>query len=230
MLKGKGNKMKLLSTANTKTLKSLDKGYLTYILHLAPYNLSGVNVCPKASQGCAASCLNLSGMGIFKNVQLARLNKTKMYLNQRDEFIAQLKKEIVAAQRKAKKLNLKLCIRLNGTSDIVWEKVTDILQSFPEVQFYDYTKIAKRFLFKLPENYHLTFSLAEDNENDAMMVLRNGGNVAAVFREKLPETYMGFNVINGDESDLRFTDSTNVIVGLLAKGKAKKDTTGFVKE
>ena len=79
-----------------------------------------------------------------------------------------------------------------------------------------------------PPNYHLTYSLNEDNYNKAIEVLKNGGNVAVVFRKDLPQNFNGYKVINGDEHDLRYLDEKNVVVGLKAKGKAKKDTSGFV--
>jgi hypothetical protein len=105
---------------------------------------------------------------------------------------------------------------------------TDIMQSYPHIIFYDYTKIARQFLFKLPANYSLTFSLSESNLADAKLVLANGGNIAAVFRKDIPMQWLGHNVISGDKNDLRFTDPKNVVVALKAKGKAKKDTSGFV--
>ena len=122
-------------------------------------------------------------------------------------------------------------VRLNGTSDILWELNSDIIQSFPNLQFYDYTKISKRFSFAIPANYHLTFSLSESNDNDALKVLGLGHSIAAVFRDSnLPDTFMGYPVTNGDTTDLRFLDAKGVIVGLKAKGKAKKDTSGFVRD
>lgn len=219
--------MKLLGKANTKTMKGEKYGYLTYILHLAPFNLSGYNVCPKASNGCASACLNTAGMGIFSNVQKARKEKTLWYFLRRASFFQQLIKDIESAERKAHKLGLKLCIRLNGTSDLPMLALK-MAEMFPTIQFYDYTKIAKTFNRKLPKNYHLTFSRSETNENEVLNILSKGFNVAVVFANKLPEKYLGYDVISGDDSDLRFLDAKNVIVGLTTKGKAKKDTSGFV--
>ena len=116
--------------------------------------------------------------------------------------------------------------RLNGTSDIAWEK-HDVIQQFPAVQFYDYTKILGRKVEAL-SNYHLTFSQADGNEEDVQKAIDKGMNVATVFRKKLPVAHMGIPVYDGDDSDLRFLDPKQVVVGLKAKGKAKKDTTGFV--
>lgn len=216
--------------ANPKTVKGRAKGYMTAILYLAPYTLSGTNLCPKASAGCAAACLNTAGRGQMNSVQTARLKKTRYFLERRDEFIAQLKVEILAAKRRAAKLGLTLVVRLNGTSDVVWDKISDVIQTFPDTQFYDYTKIAKRFLFDRPANYDLTFSLSEDNLKDAEMVLKLGGRVAVVFRDSnYPESFLGYPVMNGDDTDLRFLDGSG-IVALYAKGKARHDTTGFVQE
>jgi hypothetical protein len=138
--------------------------------------------------------------------------------------------DIRKAIAQSKRLGLTPVFRLNGTSDIAWEKYTlneqTVFEAFPNVQFYDYTKILGRKVGHIP-NYHLTFSNADGNLNDVMRA-KDVMNVAVVFRKQLPETYMGKKVINGDETDLRFLDEKNVIVGLKAKGKAKKDTSGFV--
>jgi hypothetical protein len=248
--------MNLLTENNQKILKGEEapEPHYTVLLHLAPTNLSGYNTCPMATVWCALACLNTAGHGgMFKKgettnkVQEARKRRTVMFFEQRDEFMALLVKDIQSAIRKAAKRGMKLAIRLNGTSDIRWETIpveipltlynskdekrveyftfANIMSAFPEVQFYDYTKIANRR--NLPANYHLTFSLAESNRSDAVTALANGMNVAAVFRT-LPETFMGHEVINGDEDDLRFLDPSPCIVGLTAKGKAKKDTSGFV--
>jgi hypothetical protein len=224
----------ILGYQNAKTIKGEDLGYITGILYLAPSDLSGVDLCPKASDGCRAACLFTAGRGRFKSIQDARMNKTNYWLESPLEFAEQLKKEISKAKIKADKLGLKLCIRLNGTSDIAWELKTDIIQSFPDIQFYDYTKIAARFKRKLPDNYHLTFSLSESNQSDALKVLALGGNVAAVFRDSnLPDSFLGFKVVDGDSHDLRFLDASHgqgLIIGLKAKGQAKKDASGFVQD
>ena len=230
------NIMKKLLTAphgNTKTNKSLKLGYANYILHLAPANESGHNVCPMATAGCKAACLNTAGRaqwikdkaGNMNPIHTARIRKTKMFFEDRSAFLAQLKKEIESAIKSAKRKGLTPVFRLNGTSDIRFENY-GIIQSFPDVQFYDYTKIPNRR--NLPANYVLVFSLADGNKKHAQTALKNGLNVSAVFRSKLPKTYLGKPVINADEHDLRFLDPKGSIVGLIAKGKAKQDTTGFV--
>lgn len=221
--------MKLLSTSNTKIVKGEVVGYSTAILHLAPWKLSGYNVCPKASAGCAAACLNTAGRGQFNTVQEARIRKTKEFFEDRVEFMRLLEKDIDLHVRSSIRREMIPCIRLNGTSDIPWERlvVRDgkcIMELFPQIQFYDYTKRTGRQV--LP-NYHLTFSLAEDNHDEARKELARGLNVAAVFRHP-PEVFWNHPVIDGDETDLRFLDPPNSVVGLKAKGKAKKDTSGFV--
>jgi hypothetical protein len=218
--------MKLLTANNAKVAKGLEFGYLNLILHLSPFNLSGFQVCPKASNGCASACLNTAGMGVFSNVQLARKEKTLRYFNDRENFMLDLAKDVKSAIKKANKKGLKLAIRLNGTSDLPMLAIK-IAEQFPDVQFYDYTKIAKTFDRELPKNYHLTFSRSEVNDTEVDTILAKGFNVAMVF-DKLPKTYKGFKVIDGDENDLRFLDEKNVVVGLKAKGKAKKDNSGFV--
>jgi hypothetical protein len=230
--------MALLTVGNPKLLKGQKKGYLSSVLHLAPADLSGKNTCPKATAGCKAACLNTAGRGgIFKKgestniIQQARIRKTKQFFENRETFLQELVIEIGKTIKKAEKQGLIPVFRLNGTSDLSWEKyeVADgknIFQMFPEVQFYDYTKVLGRKVSHIP-NYHLTFSKADGNDMDVRLAASNGMNVAAVFH-KLPEKYIGRPVINGDDTDLRFLDPKGVIVGLKAKGKAKKDTTGFV--
>lgn len=225
--------MKLLSTANPKIQKGTKLGYLSFILHLAPASLSGKNTCPKATKGCEAACLNTAGRGgMFRKgentnvIQQARIRKTKMYFEQRDEFMAQLTKDIKLGIKQAAKLGLTPVFRLNGTSDLSVEK-WGIIEQFPTVQFYDYTKVLGRKVSHLP-NYHLTFSAADGNDADVAKAVAQGMNIAAVF-DKLPEQYLGRPVINADEHDLRFLDPKGAIAGLKAKGRAKKDTTGFVR-
>jgi hypothetical protein len=230
--------MPLLSTSNTKIRKGEKSGYKTAGIHLAPHKLSGHNTCVAASKGCAAACLNTAGMGAYSTVQAARIKKTKMFFEDRGNFLNTLVKEIQSAIKKAKKNGMTPAFRLNLTSDIAWEKITinnqTIMEMFPDVNFYDYTKIPRRMLNflngKFPKNYHLTFSRSENNQTHADIVMGCGGNVAVVFRGKLPDTYKGKKVIDGDENDLRFLDPKGVIVGLVEKGKAKKDTSGFVVE
>ena len=227
--------MKLLGIdTNAKTVKGQKQGFLTAILYLAPADISGYQVCPKATAGCRTACLYSAGRGAFSNVQKSRIAKTKFFFEKRTEFMEQLVKEISNFLKLAKKKNLTPVVRLNGTSDIPWERIRvngqkNVMDLFPAVQFYDYTKRANRK--DLPSNYHLTFSLAENNQIDAEIALENGMNVAVVFRiPSFPDTYMNREVVDGDESDLRFLDGRGRVVGLKAKGRAKKDYSGFVKE
>jgi hypothetical protein len=240
--------MKLLSTGNPKVLKGMAQGYNTYILHLAAADASGYNTCPKATAGCKASCLTYAGRGgMFKKgestnvIQQARIRKTKMFFENRTEFMALLVSDIELAIKQSKRLGLVPVFRLNGTSDIAFEKYsvirngveyTNIFEAFPDVQFYDYTKILGRKV-KSIANYSLTFSNADGNELDVARAIEQGYNIATVFglkkTQEMPASFMGLPVFNGDESDLRFLDPKGVIVGLYAKGRAKKDTSGFVK-
>jgi hypothetical protein len=183
-----------------------------------------------ASAGCKAACLFTAGRGAFASITRARIIKTLAYHFDKPRFVETIKKSIRSLIVKAENKGMTPVVRLNGTSDILWERTTDILQSFPNLQFYDYTKMGKRFLFNIPSNYHLTFSLAENNDADARLALSKGYSVAAVFRKDIPASLWGFSVVNGDETDLRFLDPACVVIGLKAKGKAKRDTSGFVRD
>jgi hypothetical protein len=241
---------------NPKLKKGRARGYASAVLHLAPADLSGFNVCQFASTGCKAACLNTAGHGgIIKAgettnaIQLARIARTRLFFNDRFAFNALLVKSIEAHVRRALKKGLTPVVRLNGTSDLPWEKLRlndgrTVLETFPGVQFYDYTKVASRAQANArgehPANYHLTFSRSETNASDAADVLAIGGNVAVVLKiceckrtckHETPEgsyTYMGRPVVSGDHDDLRFLDPTGVVVGLKGKGRAKTDTSGFV--
>jgi hypothetical protein len=229
----------LLTTQNAKTIKGEDLGYKTLICYMSPHkqNTFGRNLCPKATAGCMASCLFTAGRGRFSNVKIGRLRKSEFFLSNKDLFMEQLVTEITKAVRNKK--DKQICVRLNGTTDVPFEnikvgKFDNIMSMFPDVQFYDYTKVFARLKKELPKNYHLTFSRAETetNHKESLLALQMGFNVAVVFNVKdeteLPTTYMGFKVINGDMHDLTFLHDKNTIIGLKAKGMAKKDTSGFV--
>jgi hypothetical protein len=229
---------KLLSTANPKIQKGTKLGYLSFILHLAPADLSGKNTCPKATAGCKAACLNTAGRGgMFKKgentnmIQKARIRKTVAFFFDREQFMADLVSDIRKGIKMATKLGLTPVFRLNGTSDLSWEKYSvegadNIFALFPTVQFYDYTKVLGRKVADIP-NYFLIFSKADGNDADVSKAMAQGMNVAAVF-DSIPESYNGRPVINADETDLRFLDPKGVVAGLKAKGRAKKDYSGFV--
>ena len=239
-------KTTLLTSGNQKILKGEKLGYITKGIHLAPANLSGYEVCQWRSKGCTASCLNTAGRGQMNSIQVSRINKTKLFFEKKSEFLSKLAKEISSSIRLAVKKEMEAVFRLNLTSDLMWEDIqlfkgTNLFQHFPETQFYDYTKSFKRMCSfldkpfikgeaKFPSNYHLTFSRSENNDKKCEMVLAMNGNVAVVFRNQLPKTWKGFEVVNGDETDLRFLDKRGVVVGLIEKGMAKKDLTGFVQE
>jgi hypothetical protein len=230
--------MSLLNSGNAKTRKGEKKGFITYGLHLAPANLSGFNVCKDASSGCAAACLNTAGRGAMSNVQRARIAKTRLFFSDRQKFLSDLWVEIKKSISSATRKEMTPCFRLNLTSDLPWEKIKfngqSVLEAFPNVQFYDYCKSPERMVNfvngEMPKNYHLTFSRSETNGAIALGILRSGGNVAMVFRKSLPSSYYGHEVIDGDETDLRFLDGAGKIIGLKEKGLAKKDETGFVLE
>jgi len=225
---------KLLSTANPKIQKGAKLGYLSFILHLAPADLSGKEVCPKRTKGCTDACLNKAGRGgMFRKgentnmIQKARIRKTVEFFSNRDQFMKDLYQDIRKAIKFAERKGLTPVFRLNGTSDLSWEKYTvgntdmNLFQLFPTVQFYDYTKVLGRKTAQYP-NYHLTFSRAENNDADVGMALAKGMNVTAVYDE-IPE-----GMFSADETDLRFLDPRVGFIGLKAKGPAKKDYSGFV--
>lgn len=229
-------KTKLLSTNNAKTIKGEKLGYKSYILYMSSFkdNSKGINLCSHASKGCSDSCLVGSGMGgIYTTVQNGRRNKAEWFLENRNEFLNTLVKEITNAIKLNKDKAIPV-FRLNGTTDITWEKFKikdnkNIFELFPDTQFYDYTKNYKRFEKELPKNYQLTFSRSEINHNKAMELLIRGFNVAMVFN-KLPNTFEGFKVINADLDDLRFLDEKNVICGLKYKkmtGKGANNKKAF---
>lgn len=222
-------------STNSKTAKNEIK---TFILYLAPHNLNnkGVTLCKDASKGCIESCLYSAGRGKFSNVQSSRINKANYFVTDKKVFLTQLLKEIRKEIKKASDKNEKIAFRLNGTSDIDFLYLLDKnfgfnidLLTYDKVYFYDYTKSlprAKRY--QNYRNYTLTFSKSETNEKQVNEALNLGINVAAVFKDNLPQTYKGIKVVDGDSSDLEMLKFKNVILGLKAKGEAKKDTTGFV--
>jgi hypothetical protein len=223
---------------NHKTIRGQKFGYLTGIVYMAPHRLAGIgNVCPFASKGCAAACLNTAGRGVYDKAQNARIARTKFFYADRVGFLSQLHSEINALIRKAKRENLTPVVRLNGTSDIPFENHkldgASLMEHFPNIQFYDYTKNPIRaenwMRGKLPKNYHLTFSRSESNQAHVEKLASLGVNIAVVFAKGyMPESYLNRPVYNGDESDLRFLDPKNHIIGLKAKGKGKRDDSGFV--
>ena len=228
----------LLTFSNPKIQKSnkVYSKYLSAILHLSPTN---TQICPYQDiAGCKEGCLNTAGRGgIFKKgevtniIQEARKRKTNLYLEARNIFMSYLVSDIQKFVRYCEKKDKLPCIRLNGTSDIQWETIKidgqNIFDMFPNVQFYDYTKIPTRKV-EQHKNYHLTWSYSEANMKYATWFDKIAYNIAVVFNGDMPIYYKGREVIDGDESDIRFMDKPNVVVGLKAKGKAKKDTSGFV--
>jgi len=222
---------------NAKTIKGDGEEYLTAIKYMQPYKtmFKGKvhNLCAMADMaGCAEPCLRWAGRGQMSSVQRGRERKTMWYLSDRVGFMDALVNDITVFRRRCIKNAVQPCVRPNGTSDIMYEK-SGIMEQFPDVQFYDYTKIVKRAYADLPPNYHLTLSYSEKRTDYAdsvhQAVLDTGVNMAVVFRHSLPDTFRGLRVIDGDKDDLRFLDPKGVVVGLVAKGKkAKQDTSGFV--
>lgn len=230
------HKTLLTVDANAKTIKGQRYGFMTGILYMAPADLSGVNLCPMAEMaGCKAACLNSAGRGAMSNVQRARLSKARFFIEQRRAFMAVLVADVARLVRKAERAGMTPLVRLNGTTDIRWETIpTDdgrtIFDRFPGVQFYDYTKIANRR--DIPANYDLTFSWSGVGAfpQYAQRAIGSGMRVAVVFRDRgtIPATFMGMRTVDGDDSDIRHLDPQGVVVALYAKGKARRDASGFV--
>lgn len=246
--------MKLLNIdANAKTVKGQSRGYMTAVLYLSPWKSAGVNVCPMAElAGCHAGCLNTAGRGGISpgsvrfnpfgielpdnSIQRARIARTRFFVENREGFMGQLVDEIEAFKRKAERLGLVPVVRLNGTSDIRWESVPvgpapNVFAVFKGIQFYDYTKIHNRRIEGI-KNYYLAISYSAASPRYAESAIKaaaeQGRNLVVVFGGEQPESFLGRPVVNGDESDLRFLDPVGVVVGLKAKGSARKDSSGFV--
>lgn len=227
---------------NAKTIKGEKYGIKTAILYLMPANGSGVQLCPMAATAqCEKACLFTAGRGAMSNVMLSRLRKTLFFNQYRELFMLQLVKEIAALRTKAKRNGFKLIVRPNGTSDIRWENIPvngaeSIMALFPDIQFYDYTKLANRK--NVPANYDLTFSYSGVPAYQAQVskAIAAGERIAVVFRNRAivdtmlanGESFMGLPIVDGDDSDIRHLDPKGAIVALYAKGKARNDQSGFV--
>jgi len=228
---------KLLSEGNPKTDKSnkIQNKYKSRIMYLAPSDLADGKrtVCPYAKIAmCEEPCLNTAGRGGFiPSIQKARIRKTLLFLDEYETFMSYLIEDINKFIRECQRENKIPCVRLNGTSDIQWEhqeyKDKTVFEMFPDVIFYDYTKIPTRKVEGIT-NYHLTWSYSEANEKYSKLFDKVPNNKAVVFRNFLPSMFRDVKVIDGDLHDMRFLDEPNVVVGLKAKGKAKKDYSGFV--
>ena len=218
---------------DTKTVKGEKKGVLTGILYMAPHTIAGgKTLCPFSTAGCRAVCLYTAGRGGFNSVQESRIRKSQAFQADPWTFSAKLVEDVTALVTKAKRAGMIPAVRLNGTTDIEWENY-GIMEKFPDVQFYDYTKWPASRRLKQPENYHLTYSFSEKANAELQSIAwkNRGSNTAVVFSGGLPSTFLNRPVIDGDESDLRFMDPSGVIVGLKTKGKARgviDAGTGFV--
>jgi len=227
---------------DAKTSKGTARGFLTGILYLAPAKESGREVCRYRSAGCTAACLYTAGRGGFNSVQRARKAKTERFFRERDSFMSDLVYSIQALERKAEREGLTPVVRLNGTSDIPWERVPvkdsrkgaarNVFELFPNVQFYDYTKWPLWKRSNLPLNYDLTFSYSDQTNRSDFIHAAAHSRVAVVFNtpkgQELPTEWNGFPVVDADTTDLRFLEPKGVIAGLRAKGAARKDQSGFV--
>lgn len=218
-----------------KIAKGKSINMATYAVYFAPYNLSGKNVCAKATKECIMGCLNTSGrvkMDVKGTIVNARINRTIAFYEQREKFMTLLIAEISRFKKYAESKGMEFAVRLNGTSDLSPEIFKafgqNILELFPDVQFYDYTKVLNRSrLVEKYKNYHLTFSYTGENWNECEQALKQGINVAAIFDTKkgiaLPKTFNGYNVLDGDLTDYRPADKKGRIVGLRWKHIANRE-------
>ena len=243
--------MQLFSiSSNAKTVKGEKLGYLTGVLYLAPAKLSGYQVCPMAALAqCEEACLNTAGLGnVYSSIQKSRIAKTKRFFEAREAFMSDIVKSIRALIRQAAKPRrvkgrfskpYQVLVRLNGTSDIRWETIPvtidgieypNLMEAFPTLQFYDYTKIANRK--NVPANYDLTFSYSGVKQYQPQVAKAQKAlmRIAVVFRhvQDIPKSFIGMKCIGGDNSDVRHIERQNVVVALYAKGRAKHDASGFV--
>lgn len=226
----------LAASGDAKTVKGEKRGYLTAIMYLAPNTIATKKtLCPHATPACIAACLYTAGRGAMSNVQAARIRKAKAFEKDPQGFLEMLMVDIDKFQAYATRNGFIPCVRLNGTSDIMWERLRlpgsaggTLMGHFPGLQFYDYTKIPPRLRRGVPSNYDLTFSQSEANLHATKQALGDGFRVATVFFNR-PKRWLDHKVIDGDASDLRFLDPAACIVGLSAKGQAKQDKSGFVK-
>ena len=208
-----------------KHQKAFSFNELTYALYLSPADTSGYEVCPKRTEECTVACLHESGynrIDLKNSINESRIKKTKLFFENREFFMHLLIDEIKGAYLKALNQEYNFSARINNVSDVNPERFKlnnlNILEIFPEVQFFDYTKVLSRIklLEKYP-NYDLTFSYSGENWSECQEALKNNVRVAVVFKDKIPEEYKGIQVINGDDYDMRYRDPKNVIIGLKFK-------------
>lgn len=228
----------LLGIHNAKTVKGEALGFLTAILYLAPHTLAHTkSVCPASTPDCRADCLFSSGRGALPTTRDARTRRTLLYWNDRAQFMAKLSAEIHGYTVLAAEHGLKLAVRLNGTSDILWERVpapcgvqrskNNVLEQYPQVSFYDYTKHKPSARRVLPPNYRLTFSAQRETMRDAMAALASGWNVSAVVDDETHAALMAENhpaLVDGTVHDLRFIEGPQTIALLKPKGSLRKKT------
>ena len=228
--------MKLLDTSKTLGNPKVRKSSVTNAVRMAALTMHPDNVICAGSKaaGCMDDCLKLSGLGgVYPSINQARQARTDYWHSDRSGFLDQLHRELENFSRLCAKQHVQGVVRLNVMSDINWED-HDVPQSFPELQFYDYTKKAHRFHGqRQPSNYQLMFSYsgAKHYRSQVQSFLKSYSDapIAVVFRHKdFPSTFMGRPVINGDDSDWVNVNNRGVVVGLVAKGPAKTNTNGFV--
>lgn len=231
-----------------KLAKSLKQNVMTYGVYFAPHTVSGYNVCPQSSN-CCKYCLHGSGRNKLEllshkeggAITKSRIKKTKFFFEEKETFMQLLIHEIKQAKKKAEVAGMKFAVRLNCTSDIHLEQFVlngkNILQLFPDTQFYDYTKVFSHAeLSEKYSNYDITYSFSGENWEECELLLKRGYRIAVVFEDALPAEFKGYPVIDANEYDARFLDDGGIICGLTYKrvandyvnGKFQRPDTTFV--
>lgn len=218
-----------------KTRSHADHGYDTAILYMAPSTVGGIgDACPFSTKACRKACIFYTGRGQMNAVQQARIRRWHRFMNERDDFLAELYKRLKSLQHKADRNGNIAAMRLNGTTDLLWEGIKyegkNMMEHFPRTLFYDYTKIPNRMYKKLPDNYTLVFSRSETNHDTCMEILKNTRHKISVVVPpgRKPKTWLGHRCADADKHDLLFLYKGSRILLLSAKGKMKKDTSGYV--
>jgi len=221
---------KILTYDNAKTPKGEKYGYSSFVMFGSPHKLSGHNACAGSSAGCRELCIFYAGMGIFPNVQQARINRTVMYFEEREKFLQLVNRDIISAIKWSKKNDLIPCFRLDGTTDIGIAK--HFVKDYADIQFYDYTKCMSRLRMSDKfVNWHTTYSLSENTTRRQFNILLDRNTNIAVPFHNVPKpgtSVLGRKIVCGDESDLRFRDGTNKIITLSVKGKGRKRKHPFI--
>ena len=211
--------------ASVNSSQKIEKGkkqnFDTLVLYLSASKNAGVDLCKFASTGCRLACLVASGHALIEKrsgknkIDVSRIVKSWLAIYRKDIAETVLLAEIESAKKRAEKKGRKFSVRLNGTSDIDFYNV---INAFPNVQFYDYTKDPERV--ELP-NYHLTFSYSQASKariNHYKQAIQRGQSIAfPVIASEFEQACALPDCYSMDETDLRFLDNAGKYGILKAK-------------